>query len=117
MDEAWKFYSAVSLAILGSVVGSDKLKAAPLHTAIILGGFFFFALANAVVIYNTQEVAYALANLVEIHARKENIPMGVLPRASRGWQVASFHMICDIALGLAVYVISKRSWTSESKRE
>jgi hypothetical protein len=109
LDELWKFYSTVALALLSAVVASDKLKATPTGIGVVVGGFLFFAVSNLVVILNVHEAMITLADLTNTLASASPLTKPVVLRSTNQWQVALFHVIADTSFVLAMWLVYKSS--------
>jgi hypothetical protein len=109
LDEIWKFYSTVAIALLSAVVASDKLKATSTGMAVILGGFLFFAVSNLVVILDVHQALIQLAALTNSLASDSQLTKTIVLKASPQWQVGLFHVAADTSFVLAMWLIYKAS--------
>jgi hypothetical protein len=62
VNEYWKFYSTVALAILGATVGSDKFKSSKTAVFTVIGAFWLFSIGNLATIAQGHSVSVKLAN-------------------------------------------------------
>ena len=113
VNELWKFYSAVALALLAAAVGSDKLKATKLGIGMVLGGFWLFSIANLVALVNTQSVVVDLANSLNALAPNDPSSAAIVFTPTPSWGIAIFHLVCDISLTIAIYVVAHNAWTQK----
>lgn len=109
LDELWKFYSTVAVALLSAVVASDKLKATSTGMIVIVSGFLFFAASNLIVILSVHEAMIALADLANKLASASPLTASIILKSSTQWEVALFHVIADISFVLAMWLIYKSS--------
>jgi len=105
LDELWKFYSTVAVALLSAVVASDKSTG----MGVIVGGFLFFAVSNLVVIPNVHEAMLTLATLTNKLASASPLTAPVVLKSSSQWEVGLFHVVADISFVLAMWLIYKSS--------
>jgi hypothetical protein len=109
LDELWKFYSTVAVALLSAVVASDKLKATPTGMAVIIGGFLFFAVSNLIVVLNVHAPMIALAELTNSLAPPKVNGKAVCLKSSSPWAVGAFHLIADVFFVSAMWLVFKSS--------
>jgi hypothetical protein len=109
LDQLWNFYATVAVALLTAVVASDKLKATRTGMYVIVGGFLFFAVSNAIVVLNTHGTMSQLADLTNTLAATAKPPIPVSLTSSPWWGVLFFHAIADIAFVLAMWIIYRSS--------
>lgn len=105
LNELWKFYSTVALALLSAVVASDKLKATPTGMAVIVVGFLIFAIANLVIILDVHAAMIKLADLTNALALASETTKEVVLKSSSSWSVGLFHVFADGAFVLAMWLI------------
>lgn len=114
LDALWNFYATVAVALLTAVVASDKLKATKAGMFVVVGGFIFFAVSNAIVVFNTHGTMRQLAELANALASAAVPPIQVTLTSSPRWAVPLFHGIADLAFVLAMWSIYRSSHPSDS---
>ena len=114
VNELWRFYSGVALALLAAAVGSDKLKATRLGIGVVIAGFWMFSLANLFVLVDAQALAVHLASVANSIALKTSGLEAVQITTTRPLLVAAFHLVCDASLTVAIVVVSRNAWASKA---
>lgn len=109
LDELWKFYSTVAIALLSAVVASDKLKATSTGMYVIVGGFLFFAVSNLLVILSVHETMIELATVTNRLALASPLTAPIVLRSSSQWEVGLFHVVADFAFVLAMWIVYRSS--------
>jgi len=109
VNEVWKFYSGVALALLAATVGSDKLKATWAGVWALIGGFWLFSLGNLSVISAAHDLAIRLGDLANSVAPRLNNGQAIQIRSVPVWEVVSFHLLCDVALTGGILIIAFKS--------
>jgi hypothetical protein len=110
VNEYWKFYSAVALAVLGATVGSDKFKSSKTTVFAVLAAFWLFSIGNLAAIAKGHAVSVQLVIVANQLAAASPQLKNVTTSLAKVWEVCAFHVICDIGLTLAVLFVAAQSW-------
>ena len=110
VNEYWKFYSTVALAILAATIGSDKLKSTRIGIGALLAGFWIFSIGNLSAIAKGHALTLSLAEVANQVARATPLLTGLQTKLPSVGEVCGFHVLCDLGLTAAVLVVARHAW-------
>jgi hypothetical protein len=106
----WTFFSTVTLALVSTVVASDKIKTSRANTLWILGAYAVFAAGNWVVVSRAHRTAVALADAVNAAAATSAQTKAIDVVVASVLSVQVFHLGCALAAIIAALAITHRTW-------
>jgi len=102
VDKGWQFFSTVTLAVLGVVLGADKFRTTKALRLIALGGYIVFAFGNLLAILRAQNGAIRYITLINREMVNQKLTEIVpLYDPFPLWQLVLFH----VAITCTVVVI------------
>ena len=103
VDKGWAYYSTVTLAVLGIVIGADRIRATKALRFIVLGGYVVFAVGNLLAILQAQTGAIRYAALLNRQITIEKLD-GIIPFLNPFplWEIALFHLSIGLAVTLVI---------------
>ncbi|BBM64921.1 hypothetical protein VA249_15670 [Vibrio alfacsensis] len=105
VDKVWGYFSAVTLAISGFVVGSDKATRSIKEPIAILIAYWFFCYGNHLALIAGQEQLIQLGDIAVKFGDKAGLNISSFDPLSTNL-VGNFHIGAIIAVSLGILVIS-----------
>jgi drug/metabolite transporter superfamily protein YnfA len=100
----WGYFSAVSLAVLGYTVGSDKVNWSSLTYLLIGGGYVIFAIANLFVLHSSQVALRSYADGVNSLAGTHTPDKYFSARSMCPCLIALFHIGATAIIVVAIWL-------------
>ncbi len=113
--ELWKFYSAVCLGLVAAIIGSDNFKSSKVAVFTVITGFSLFAFGNLMAILQIQPTVIALGETLNFLAVKNETLKSINLITTTEFEIKIFHVVCDVSVCAAIYLIARASWFKESK--
>ncbi len=113
VDKVWGYFSAVTLATSGFVVGSDKATRSLVEPVAILVAYWFFCFGNHLALVSGQNQLMQLADILIKLCKNAGFDISMFAPLSAN-SVANFHLgaIITVSLGILVITVLRRRQSS-----
>lgn len=105
VDKLWGYFSVVTLAIAGYVVGSDKATRSLKETVAIVAAYLVFCVGNHRALIEGQKQLEQLAAIALTLGRKAGLEVSSLTPIGHEW-IGYFHLSVILAVCLGIFLIA-----------
>jgi hypothetical protein len=103
VDKAWQYFSTVTLAVLGIVIGADRVRTTTALRYITLVGYVVFAVGNLLALLRAQTGAIRYITLLNRELCARNLDTIVqLYDPFPLWQLVVFHSAITLSVAMLI---------------
>lgn len=104
-DKLWTYFQAVTLAVAGFTIGSNKVTNSRQDARLVIGIYLLFCLGNFSALCVAQGSLVALAAAVSCIAEKLGITVNISPLDR--WQIALYYWAVAAAVSSGIYCLTR----------